>query len=178
MISPQRKGKFSRFTILTMPFDIEDEFYVEFLKAMQVHSVRYMLIGGIAINFHGVERNTSDMDIWLAPTNENRDLFYKVLLDLKYTEEEIQNLKEEDFTGIFKCTIGEAPDTIDCLTVVHPAISFDEAEKSMLKHDVGNGLILNVVDFDYLRKMKVLTHRNKDWYDVAMLDELKKRNKK
>ena len=75
-------------------------------------------------------KERKDMDIWLAPTNENRDLFYKVLLDLRYTEEEIEAIKTEDFTNIFKCTIGDIPDTIDCLTVVHPNINFDEAEKA------------------------------------------------
>ena len=158
-----------------MPFDIEDEFSLNFLSSMQKHNVRYMLIGGVAVNFHGVNRTTQDMDIWLAPTNENRDSFYKVLLDLQYTEEEIEPIKTEDFTEIFKCTIGDMPDTIDCLTVVHPVINFDEAEAVMIKHDMGNGLILNVVDYDYLRKMKVLTHREKDWYDVARLDEFKKK---
>jgi len=158
-----------------MSFDIEDEFSINFLTSMQKHRVRYMLIGGVAVNFHGVNRTTQDMDIWLAPTNTNRDLFYKVLLDLGYAEQEIRELKTEDFTGIFKCTIGEMPDTIDCLTVVHPNISFDDAENTMIKHDIGNGLILNVVDYDYLRKMKLLTHREKDWYDIARLDELKKK---
>jgi hypothetical protein len=158
-----------------MQVDISDPFFFEFLTALQTWQVRYMLIGGIAINFHGVNRNTQDMDIWLAPTNENRDLFYKVLLDLGYTEEEISDYKNEDFTTFFKCTIGEAPYTVDCLTIVHPNISFDDAEKSMIKHDIGNGIILNVVDFDFLRNMKLLTHREKDWYDVARMDELKKK---
>jgi len=156
-----------------MPFDIEDQFYIDFLTAMQNHKVRYMLIGGVAINFHGVNRTTQDMDIWLAPTNENRDLFYNVLLDLGYTEEEVGVIKSEDFTRIFKCTIGEMPDTIDCLTVVHPNIDFNNAEKTAITHDIGNGVILKVVDYEYLRKMKLLTHREKDWYDVARMDELK-----
>jgi hypothetical protein len=160
-----------------MQFDISDPFFLAFLTAMQRQKVRYMLIGGIAVNFHGVIRNTLDMDIWLAPTNENRDLFYKVLLDLEYTEEEVSEYKNEDFTTFFKCEIGEMPYTIDCLTFVHPNISFDEAEKVMIKYDIGDNLILNVVDYDYLRKMKILTHRTKDWYDVTMLDEFKKKNK-
>jgi hypothetical protein len=162
-----------------MAFDIEDEFSLNFFASMQKHKVRYMLIGGVALIFHGVPRTTGDMDIWLAPTNENRDLFYKVLLDLSYTEEEIEAIKTEDFTNIFKCTIGDSPDTIDCLTVVHPNIDFDEAEKTMMKHDISGGLIIiNVVDYDYLRKMKLLTHRVKDWYDVARLDEFRKRTDK
>jgi hypothetical protein len=107
---------------------------------MQNHGVRYMLIGGIAVNFHGVERHTNDMDIWLAPTNINRDLFFDALLDLEYTEEELADLKREDFTTFFKCSIGSMPDTIDCLTIGHATIEFDQAEKEMIKHDIGNGL--------------------------------------
>jgi len=133
-----------------------------------------MLIGGIAVNFHGYSRNTQDMDIWLAPTNENRDNFFKVLIDIGYTEEEISDYTNEDFTTYFKCEIGEMPNTIDCLTIVHPQVDFNEAEKSVIKHDIGNGLILNVVDYDFLRKMKVLTHRQKDWLDVSELDKIKK----
>ena len=159
-------------------FDISDPFFVEFLTAMQRQHVRYMLIGGLAVNFHGVIRNTQDMDIWLAPTNENRDLLYKVFIDLGYTEEEIADYKNEDFTTFFKCEIGAMPYTIDCLTFVHPNIDFDEAEKEMIKYDIGNNLILNVVNYDFLRKMKVLTHREEDWYDVARLDEFRKRTKK
>jgi hypothetical protein len=158
-----------------MQFDIGDEFFIEFLFAMQHRQVRYMLIGGIAVNFHGVIRNTQDMDIWLAPTNENRDQFYKVLLDLGYTNEEIVEYKDQDFTTFFKCSIGEMPNTIDCLTFVHPDIDFNEAEKVMIRYDLGNSLFLNVVDYAFLRRMKVLTHREKDWYDVARLDELKKK---
>ncbi|MFI5137693.1 MAG: hypothetical protein ACHQIM_07685 [Sphingobacteriales bacterium] len=158
-----------------MQFDISDPFFLEFLTAAQHRQVRYMLIGGIAVNFHGVSRNTQDMDIWLAPTNENRDLFYGVLLDLGYTEEEVSDYKDLDFTTFFKCSIGEMPFTIDCLTFVHPNINFDEAEKTMIKYDIGNNLILNVVDYDFLRSMKILTHREKDRYDVARLDEFRKK---
>lgn len=160
-----------------MQFDIEDEFYIAFLKAMQQWEVRYMLIDGIAVNFHGVNRNTQDMDIWLAPTNVNRDLFCSVLLELDYTEEEISTIKDEDFSSIFKCSIGEMPYAIDCLTFVHPDLNFDEAEKKMITYDIGGNVILRVVDIDYLRHMKILTHREKDWYDVARLDELKKKPK-
>jgi len=158
-----------------MQLDIADPFFLQFLSSMQRQEVRYMLIGGLAINFHGVIRNTQDMDIWLAPTNENRDLFYKVLLDLEYTEEEISEYKNEDFTTFFKCEIGETPHTIDCLTIVHTTINFDDAEKVMIKHDIGNGTILNVVDYDFLRRMKIVTHRMQDWADVAKLDEINKK---
>lgn len=158
-----------------MSFDIEDPLFVEFLKSAQKHDLRYMLIGGVAVNFHGVNRNTQDLDIWLAPNNHNRDLFIKVLLDLGYIEEEVTDIANEDFTGFFKCSIGEMPFTIDCLTIVHHEISFDEAEKVMIKHNIGERIYINVVDYTFLRDMKLRTHRQKDWQDVSRLDDLNKK---
>lgn len=158
-----------------MSFDIDDKFTIVFLSLLRKHGVRYMLIGGVAVNFHGYSRNTQDLDVWLAPTNENRDLFYKVLLDLDYSEGELSDLKDEDFTKVFKCTLGDMPDTIYCLTYVHPNISFDNAEQVMLTHDIGDGVIINVVNYDFLRQMKILTHRPQDWADVSKLDEIKKK---
>jgi len=46
-----------------MQFDVGDEFFLAFLTAMQKYQVRCMLIGGIAVNFHGYIRNTQDMGI-------------------------------------------------------------------------------------------------------------------
>ena len=155
-----------------MQIDIGDDFFLAFIGSMQKHDVRYMLIGDMAVNFHGYIRNTQEMDIWLAPTNENRDLFYNVLLDVGYVEEEISDYRNEDFTTFFKCSIGELPNAIDCLTFVHPSISFEDAEKEMIRYNVGNDLFLNVVDYNFLRKMKILTHRDKDWADVAKLDKI------
>ena len=155
--------------------DIGDEFFLAFIAALQKNRVRYMLIGGMAVNFHGVVRNTQDMDIWLAPNNVNRDLFYNALLDIGYTEEEISDYRQEDFTTFFKCSIGEMPYTIDCLTFVHPNIDFDEAEQHMIRHNLGDEVVLNVVDYHFLRKMKLLTHREQDWADVANLDKLNKK---
>jgi hypothetical protein len=156
-----------------MQFEVGDLFFVEFIAGLERHKVRYMLIGGMAVCFHGFVRNTQDMDIWLAPTNENRDLFYKVLLDVGYEEDEIAQYRDEDFTTFFKCSIGDVPNSIDCLTFVHPSISFDDAEKEVIRHNIGNDVFVNIVDYDFLRKMKILTHREQDWADVAKLDKIK-----
>ena len=170
-----QKKEYLKYIVHTMAFDIGDEQFLIFLAAMQKRQVRYMLIGGMAVNFHGYIRTTQDMDIWLAPTNENRDLFFEVLLDIGYTEEEITIYRDEDFTTFFKCSIGDVSSSIDCLTFVHPNINFDEAENAMIKHELGNGVVLNVVNYDFLRNMKILTHRQKDWLDVSKLDEINKK---
>ena len=37
-------------------------FYAEFFRALHEEGVRYVLVGGVAVNLHGVERATGDID--------------------------------------------------------------------------------------------------------------------
>jgi hypothetical protein len=46
--------------------------FSEFLKLFIVHEVRFLLIGGYAVNAFGYSRNTGDMDIWIAADEENQ----------------------------------------------------------------------------------------------------------
>jgi hypothetical protein len=48
--------------------------------------------------FYGVERSTQDMVFWLAPTETNKAAFTQVLLNLGYTDEELEDFKATDFT--------------------------------------------------------------------------------
>ena len=52
--------------------DIFDEEIIKFWKALNDNSVKYILIGGYATNFHGYQRYTSDMDVWIENTIANR----------------------------------------------------------------------------------------------------------
>lgn len=41
-------------------------FYFDIFKALALHKVRYLLVGGLAVNLHGVPRMTMDMDLVVA----------------------------------------------------------------------------------------------------------------
>ena len=88
-----------------------------------------MIIGGYAVNYYGYNRNTHDLDVWIAPTDENRQAFINTLRCMNYSENEVSPLYKEDFTQLFKADIGANGANIDVLTFVHPSISFDDAEK-------------------------------------------------
>jgi hypothetical protein len=45
--------------------------FKEFLKLLRSHGVKYLLIGGYAVSYHGYVRPTGDMDIWILPEPEN-----------------------------------------------------------------------------------------------------------
>ncbi len=47
--------------------------FKEFLKLLNSHNVKYLLIGGYAVNYYGYARATADMDIWVGISPENAD---------------------------------------------------------------------------------------------------------
>ena len=156
--------------------DILNSEFLLFLKCAQDNHLRYLLIGGYAVNYYGYNRNTADMDIWLAPTNENKQLFINTLLCMKYSENEVAFLYKEDFTEPFVINIGSEDTRIDILTFVHHAISYDEAEKQKQIFEITPGLFLNIVPYNILIDIKIRAHRDIDLFDIARLEEIK--NKK
>ena len=159
--------------------DILNQEFLLFLKCARENDLRYLLIGGYAVNYYGYNRHTADMDIWLAPDNTNKEAFINTLLCMKYSENEVAPLRKEDFTLPFVGSIGSADAIIDVLTFVHRSISYDEAEKEKKVFEVQQNIYLNVVPYEVLKEMKLLSHREKDMFDIARLEEIKNsQNKK
>ena len=52
--------------------DMLDDELLRFWKALNENKVRYIMVGGFATRFHGFNRNTDDLDMWLEDTIENR----------------------------------------------------------------------------------------------------------
>lgn len=44
-----------------------------FLRLLNEHEVRYLLIGGYAVGYHGYVRATADMDIWVPRERANSE---------------------------------------------------------------------------------------------------------
>ena len=57
------------------PYKMADMFYLDLFRCLHEHRVRYLLVGGLAMNLHGVPRMTMDVDIVLALDNPNLDAF-------------------------------------------------------------------------------------------------------
>lgn len=52
--------------------DIYEEDILEFFYLLNKHSVKFILVGGLAVNYHGFSRSTGDVDLWIDESNENR----------------------------------------------------------------------------------------------------------
>lgn len=157
--------------------EIENKEFILFLKCAQENNLRYLCVGGYAVNYYGFHRFTEDMDIWIAPTNENKECFLKTLECMAYPGEEIATIGDEDFSTYFICSLGTPPNVIDILTIIHKNVDFNEAEKEVVMHKMGNDIILKMIPYNVLKKVKLLSRRDKDLWDIARLDELKNKKK-
>jgi hypothetical protein len=157
--------------------DIQHPDFVQFLKCAGQTGLRYLCFGGYAVNYYGYHRFTDDIDIWIAPTAENKVCFLRTLQCIGYTEAEISKISNEDFSMHFMCTLGDPPNVIDVLTIVHKLISFDEAEKQMSVHQIGDNVSIRMVSYETLKDIKLRSDRQKDWYDIHMLEKLREDNK-
>jgi hypothetical protein len=64
--------------------DFFDEQFLNFWRELNQHEVRYIMVGGLAVNLHGFSRTTEDLDIWLEDELENRKRFRKAFATLAY----------------------------------------------------------------------------------------------
>ena len=68
--------------------DLLNDELLLFFSCAQKNKLRYMIIGGYAVNYYGYNRNTDDLDIWMKPANENKLAFIQTLLCMNYLKAE------------------------------------------------------------------------------------------
>ncbi len=113
---------------------LEDEL-ISFWRMLNNHKVEYIMVGGFATRFHGFDRSTDDIDIWLKDTVENRRRLRDAFTDLGYGD--FESLETMQFvpgwTSFYAAGI-----QLDIMTEMKGLenISFDEALKSANMADI------------------------------------------
>jgi hypothetical protein len=97
--------------------------FLPLLDALDAAGVRYLLIGGFAVNIHGYSRGTLDLDIWLEPGETKRDAFIRCMEGLGYAASELGNL---DFTRPQHLSLPMGTEVIDFVTALD-GVNFREA---------------------------------------------------
>ena len=45
--------------------------FKEFIELLNKHKIRYLVVDGYAVAFHGYPRYTKDLDVWIEPSTDN-----------------------------------------------------------------------------------------------------------
>ena len=141
--------------------------FSEFLKLLNAHRVEFLLIGGLAVSYHGYPRSTSDMDVWVAQNRANAERLVARLREFGFGTPELTPELFEDPNRIVR--MGQAPVRIEIVT----QISGVEFEKCFPRADLldVDGNIIRVISLQDLRANKQASGRPKDLDDLANLPE-------
>ncbi len=107
------------------------------LASFEREKLDYAVIGGVAVNLHGIPRTTEDLDFFVRPTPENIDRLRRAL-DAVYDDPNIAEISTEDLTGDYPAVRYYPPGTdlyLDILTRLGEYASFDDLEVAEIEID-------------------------------------------
>jgi len=139
----------------------------EFLLALNTNNVRYLLVGGYAVIFHGYSRTTGDMDIWIDRTEKNYSNLVEALKDFKMPifDMTLENFLAADHFEVFR--FGRKPVAIDIM-VKMADLDFSKCYERVTFFE-DDGITIPVVHLQDLITAKKAAGRNKDLDDIEHL---------
>jgi predicted nucleotidyltransferase len=151
--------------------DIYDDDVIRIWRALSENSVRYIMVGGFATYFHGFERSTQDIDIWLEDTLENRKKLRSVLATLDFGD--FPMIETMQFVAEWS-SIKHGNIELDIMTNMKGLenLTFDDclARASVAEID---GIEIPFLHINDLIANKKTVNRPKDQIDVIELEKIK-----
>jgi hypothetical protein len=138
----------------------------EFLRSLNEHHVDYVVVGAVALAFHGHPRLTGDIDVLIRREPSNIQRLLNALEQFGFGS---INLISDDFLqGEQVIQLGRPPRRIDLLTWID-GVSFEEAWADRVVAEFPE-VRMNLVGRACLLKNKRATGRTKDLADVEALE--------
>lgn len=157
--------------------------YAKIFKAFNEASIKYLIVGGVAVNLYGYTRFTGDIDILLALDKNNLDKMEELMLKMGYTARlpveihELQNTEKlkswiKD-KGLKAYTfINSQQPQLDIDILIEESLVFEKQQAKQIEIKVWD-INLPVISLEDLITMKKNANRPKDIEDVKALLELK-----
>ncbi len=153
-----------------------DQSIDEFIALANKHKVRMLMVGGGAVNFHGYQRHSADVDFWIETTEEN---FKKLVLVFNEMGYEIEDFPENVKQQQQNISIKFSPVDLDLELITKFSVNktFEEAYNNSEETTVNGKTFLkwNVLSLEDLITSKIKANRTKDLLDVQQLREINKK---
>ncbi|MBU2444407.1 MAG: nucleotidyltransferase [Bacteroidetes bacterium] len=142
--------------------------FKEFIQSLNDNKVKYLVVGGYAVAFHGYPRYTKDLDIWIWINESNIQKLLKAITDFGFED---LNLKAEDFLDRESVVqLGYPPNRIDLIGELI-GVDFETCYENMVKITIDN-VEMNFIDLENLVKNKKALGRHQDLADLENLQQL------
>ena len=152
--------------------DVFDEGIIKFWRCLSNCNVQYIMIGGYAINMHGYQRFTGDMDLWIKDTIENRGNIRNAFRDcdmgdyhMMETMQIVPGWTNFDLNNGLKLDIMLNVKGLE-------GYSFEDCLEMSSKAEI-EGVIVPFLHINHLIESKIAADRPKDRIDVFYLKKIK-----
>lgn len=142
--------------------------FKEFLQLLNQHQVRYLIVGGYAMAYHGYVRATGDLDIFFAATQVNATRLVKVLKLFGFDLPQIRAalfLKPKSLIRL-----GHEPVKLELMNDIS-GVDFKRCHQSRVMSTV-DGVDVPFIALDQLIANKRAADRTKDRADLEELEKL------
>ena len=149
----------------------------EFIRVLADHDVRYVIVGGEAVVYHGHARITNGIDFFYEPTAENAENLWNALDE--YWAGEMPGLKSAEGLLLIGATVqyGVPPNQIVLYNSL-TNVSFGETWDTKVEESIrikGKKYSLYFMGLENLVKNKYALKRDIDKEDLKYLDALVKK---
>ncbi|HTB63843.1 MAG TPA: nucleotidyltransferase [Opitutales bacterium] len=139
--------------------------FIDFLRLLNSNGVKYLVIGGYAVGYHGAVRATGDLDVFVETSPENAAALMAVFAAFGFAGPE---LRQEIFLEPGKIVrIGRPPLRIEVMNRIS-GIAFAECFDQRIEELI-EGVSIPFIDLQSLLKNKAASGRLKDLSDVEAL---------
>lgn len=159
-------------------------FYEEVLRALARHEVRYLILGGMAVNLHGVPRMTGDLDLTvdLDPANIRALLAAFDEVDLKPAapvdpqrladpEERRRWRQEKNLAALTFQRVSEGHPYLEVDVLIEAPLGFETLYREKNRLTAG-GLNVDLVSLRHLIEIKESQGRRQDIADAEALKRI------
>jgi hypothetical protein len=150
---------------------VKDQFnsFIEVIRAFENCNVSYVIIGGVAVILHGLERLTRDIDVFVDPTLENIGRLKKALMSV-FSDPAIEEITLDELKKYPVIRYGTPSGFhIDLIVGLGDQVSFENLEFEIIDFD---GVPIRIATPDTLYMMKSDSLRPRDQADALFLKEL------
>ncbi len=134
-----------------------------FLRSFLAHDVRYLLIGGYAVNAFGYVRNTIDIDVWIASDPDNRKRAISAIREFAFP-----SAPDDLFDDPNKFVrMGVAPVRIEVLQIIS-GVEFDDCWNRRVEL-AEEDILIPMISLPDLKANKRASGRPKDLVDLSNL---------
>lgn len=152
-----------------------DDEIKDFIKLADRENVRMLMVGGGAVNFHGYQRHSADVDFWIEATPENFEKLVTVFNEMGYDVDDFPDevkLQHQNISVKFSPVSME----LELITRFSVNKTFDEAFKQSRETSLVDDPTVKwrVLSFEDLITSKLKAGRPKDMLDIQQLREARK----